>query len=413
MFEAVQTAVQVNLNSAQNRVKNTSYRYLHMYRFGNKGYRLSAPDSSGRIDTIRTFEAGAQIYHDIRYQRNRYQFNSNSPDKNVFPVSYVDTLQTRDSIYHGSLDQEFGMSFHRGKWRGKAGVKYQLWRVYEKYDVTASGYNVIPGIQLQYNADSLVSANIQADYVPAGYNQGDYLTMLNLNKHAGKTYFTAEATVQGYRPAFIQDYFYSNHYVWNNHFNRVGLAQGQVSFGQSLRYFPWKLSAGVTQVNNWIYADSNALPVQANTAIQVFQGTFDFTWKVGPFRFFNQVLAQYTNQDEVLRLPKWSTRHSWYYQRVLFHGALAMQLGTDIFYRSAFRANAYNPATRMFYLQNQVSIGDYPQIDLFLLFKIRAVNLYLKLEHLNQGWNGGRYYSTPHYPISPRIFRFGFEWYLF
>jgi hypothetical protein len=45
--------------------------------------------------------------------------------------------------------------------------------------------------------------------------------------------------------------------------------------------------------------------------------------------------------------------------------------------------------------------------------KIKIVNAFFKIEHLNSGFSGNNYMLTPHYAMAPRTFKFGVSWKLF
>jgi hypothetical protein len=90
-----------------------------------------------------------------------------------------------------------------------------------------------------------------------------------------------------------------------------------------------------------------------------------------------------------------------------------MQIGFELFYNSAFYSNAYMPVLGEFYIQSQRMYGGYPMVDFFLNMKIKIVNAFFKIEHLNSGFSGNNYMLTPHYAMAPRTFKFGVSWKLF
>ena len=58
-------------------------------------------------------------------------------------------------------------------------------------------------------------------------------------------------------------------------------------------------------------------------------------------------------------------------------------------------------------------IGDYPYWDAFIQFKIQKARVFVRYQHVNEGWNGYRYYAAPNYPRNDRVFRVGASWRFF
>lgn len=88
------------------------------------------------------------------------------------------------------------------------------------------------------------------------------------------------------------------------------------------------------------------------------------------------------------------------------------RIGIDYYWFSSYYADAYNPFLRQFVWQNNTQIGNYPYIDVYASAQIQTMNLFIRLEHVNQGISGNGY-PTPLYPNPPRFFRFGVNWRLF
>ena len=86
------------------------------------------------------------------------------------------------------------------------------------------------------------------------------------------------------------------------------------------------------------------------------------------------------------------------------------QIGFDVFYFSSYYANSYVPALTLFKIQDNVKVGDYPFIDLFINLQVKDVSMFFKIDHLNSGFMGNNFYLTPNYPTNTRAFKFGFNW---
>ena len=73
----------------------------------------------------------------------------------------------------------------------------------------------------------------------------------------------------------------------------------------------------------------------------------------------------------------------------------------------------WSPASRMFYAQERIRVGNYPIIDPFLCMMIKRAVVFFKLEHANMNIVNEGFYYTPHYPVSLQSFRMGVKWRMF
>jgi len=87
-----------------------------------------------------------------------------------------------------------------------------------------------------------------------------------------------------------------------------------------------------------------------------------------------------------------------------------LQPGIDLHFLTAYYADAYMPATAVFYMQNDKKIEEQLYIDVFVNFKIKRARMFLKYSHVNAGLLGYNYYSIPGYPMHDRIMQFGISW---
>jgi hypothetical protein len=172
----------------------------------------------------------------------------------------------------------------------------------------------------------------------------------------------------------------------------------------------FKLSYQQNVLANWVYYDTDLKPTQTDkiALVQVLQ--LQKTFKLWKLYFDNKVLFQKSSQDYV-RLPELGLVLRYYFQRVMFKKALKLQAGINVFYNTAFYAQAYNPATRGFYLQNEKQIGNYPLLNLFICGEIRHAVIFASYDHLNQDWiSTSGFYSTPSHPLALTAFKIGVRW---
>jgi outer membrane receptor protein involved in Fe transport len=112
----------------------------------------------------------------------------------------------------------------------------------------------------------------------------------------------------------------------------------------------------------------------------------------------------------VIRLPEFILEHSLYYENDLLNKAMRLQIGASVYYISSYYADAYMPVTGQFFLQSEKKYGNYPFIDFFVAAKIKTVRIFVKVDHLNSGWDKNNYILTPNYPYPGRTFKLGVSW---
>ena len=206
---------------------------------------------------------------------------------------------------------------------------------------------------------------------------------------------------------FYRTYF-SNHYKWDNQFDK----EKRFQLGASFEIDKWATEIGynVVHISNYLYFNSNSLPSQApDITITSAYAQKNFRFLKG-FNFFNRIVWQANTNSDVLSLPDFIAFSALFYEAVLVPGALTGQFGVNLTYRSEFYADAFNPVTGQFYNQRLVRLGNYPTVDVYANFKWKRTILFAKYEHLNQGYPHNKYYSAYSYPINPQIFKFGISW---
>jgi hypothetical protein len=133
--------------------------------------------------------------------------------------------------------------------------------------------------------------------------------------------------------------------------------------------------------------------------------------KFGKFGLDNTLLYQNVQQsDNILNVPAFVTRNTFYYTDRWFKNALYIQSGITLNYFTKYYANDYNPLLSEFYVQNERKIGGFPMLDFFVNLKIQEFRLFLKAEHFNSGFTGYDFYSAPNYPYRDFTVRFGIIW---
>ena len=173
------------------------------------------------------------------------------------------------------------------------------------------------------------------------------------------------------------------------------------------------LGADYSVYKNVLYFDSLARAAQYNGQVQVFHAFFQKNIHLFNWHLDNKVTFQQAPGSSVIRLPQWVLEEALYYENTFFKKVARLQVGLNLFYVSAYYANAYMPATGQFYLQDKVKTGNYPALNFFINAQVKSVRVFFKIDHLNANLTPGVYALTPYNPMNGRAFKFGASWLFF
>ena len=123
--------------------------------------------------------------------------------------------------------------------------------------------------------------------------------------------------------------------------------------------------------------------------------------------------VQYSSDQEQIRVPLFASKNSIYADFKLFNNVLHTQIGTDIRYHTAYKADGYDPVMGAFYRQDEVEVGNYLWADFFINIQVKRASIYAKAAHLNSFLEEHSYCILPHYPAKQFGFFFGMTWKFF
>lgn len=226
------------------------------------------------------------------------------------------------------------------------------------------------------------------------------------------------------QPRFTQQLFQSNYvgYNWYNEFNNEKINRLQANIQT-----PWlNIGADYQLLHDKVYFSLDNPPVdnknrirqvvlapkQYSKAINYLGIRLQKEFTFGKFALDNTVLYQVVTQEEnVLNLPKFTTRNTLYYSDYWFDKALFLQTGFTFQYFTEYYADGYLPVIGDFYTQTHSKIGNYPVLDFFFNAKIRTARVFLKVENFNQKlMKKNKHYAAPGYPYRDMTIRIGIIW---
>lgn len=405
-----QTATVALPSSTTTRHANKTVGYLHYF---------SLMGSDSTKTNKRTFN----ISHKAEFQHHNYKYTDSEqrlePRADYYGQFYTDPRGLRNFIRWRVLENQFQVSTFRlaqveqsaeqkERDRLEVGLSHQIH--FLRQDQRDSTIN---NLFLMGKLDFTIKEAFQLHtYAHLGIlaNAGDYRIGGDFQLDVGKIgKLDVAAASQASEPFLIQQEFYvSQRPIWQQDLQKVIHSQIQATY--TLPILNLSLTGGYHLVNNFIYYDTTATPVQADNALNVLQLNVQQRLRLWKLHFYNQVAFQATSQD-FFRTPNWITHHRFYVEASLFRKALPFQLGMELRMNDPYFADYYQPLLGQFQLQDQRAINFYPALDAFLNLKIKTARIFVKAENLSDLLTGDDfYYQISTYAQPPLFIRFGFDW---
>ena len=443
-LEPERNRIAINLQTADNYIKESGVFIRQYYYFGRNPDKARKAKINPESDSTRTNadsiadkalpsrlffnpERSDFIRHTFSYTRNVLKYTDGNSKSGYYPDIYVDPDVTFDSIYYHEIINQFMVEGGVGRAKGsnkaiqlRLGIEHTI-GVY-KNNITETGDNYITWKfnrlttfgYLSANAFGLAKAEGKVWLTTGAPFNGDkgaaaMLTLPAYDNAASWGNLSAELGVNALQPDFIYQYHLSNHFQWQNNFGQQTIASGKVMYARKF------VNAGINFYNldGWVYFDATAHPARANSSIQVTQLYGQTDIPLGNFNIQAFAIWQKSSNATILDLPELAGRLTTYYRISLFKRALHLQTGLSLMINTSFYEDAYMPALRSYYNQNQVKLGNYPYIDGFINIRVKRARMFLVMKNLSQGITGYTYMMVPSYPMADRGFRFGISWNFF
>lgn len=380
-------------------------------------------------DTIikEEFVPVTSFIHTLKVERSRHSFFSSDLDS--LPPALLNTKETADSTVRFSIKNVFGISLLEGFNKyAKAGLTAYISHEFNKYtlmnmdtslenphNVRYTEQELFVGGELAKREGNLLHYNINGEFGLAGVAQGQFKLDATADLNVKLFKDTVSLKVHGYvknvLPSFYMRHYHSNHYVWDYEDMDKELRmrlEGELNFPLT----GTNLKAGLETIKNYTYFDSEAISRQASGSIKVANATLTQKFKLGILHLDNEVTWQKTNSD-LLPLPTWTLYHNLYILTKIAKKVLNVQLGADVRYFSEYYAPTYAPGLQQFHLQSEegrMKIGNYPVVNVYANLQLKRTRFFVMFYHVNEGMGSRKYFYAPHYPINPRLLKFGVSW---
>lgn len=430
-LEENRTIISVNLANAENYIKHSGFAVEQTFYLA-----LPEPDFSNIPDTNTIDFTGysvqhykkpyfdhipplGQLKHRFVYTKEIYQYSDTDGGSDFYaaiPNFPTDSTQVFDSIAHRKI--ETSVLYSNADYKDNSENPKHLFYSFgvgiasHRYSQDTLAHTLTElqpqgRLQLFYTKNFYLLASGMYSYRSDNTSAYDLSGKLNLS--IKNIHFLFQAHSSSTQAGWIFQEFYSSYFQWNNNFRNQKLQE----LSAKLTFKNTHLTAETGIMHDYLYFNENVIPTQYATPLSFLKVSFNQLIHLGNFGIDINFIYQKTSEDNILRVPKFLSNTKLYYSNTLFKGALDLELGVNVRYFSSYYANAYMPALRSFYLQNETTIGNYPYLDVFVSGKIKRARLFLKYSQLNAGFMPENYFASPHYPNPNASLKFGVTWQLF
>ena len=333
------------------------------------------------------------IHHEWKRWKHSKMYSDDYPTSGFYSHLFLDSIQTFDSTFTQFSEHRIGVTCQN------LSVDYLLEK-HHYFDVATDSIHYYHGIGLGYEKGG-------GSFSTSLLTASQYSTKLKFN-HKGNLNWETSFTADQKTPSIYYNQFSSNHFNWNNHFD---LEQKQALFF-SISTKNLSLKSESSRLSNYIYWNTVAIPDQHGIAVYHLKNTVDWTWSWKKLHGHHQLKHQQTTNSYLLRFPDWELSSELYLESTMFEDAMIAKLGVQADYFTEYKAMAYMPALGQLYLQNDVLIGNYPFLTVFVEAQIQTATIKVQARNLSDSFLEGVHYVLPGYPYPPMAIEFGIRWLL-
>lgn len=419
------TAIRNPFNTAVNTgniYKNSTFLYRHHFDLGTRDSLVT--DTA----TYQLFYPRLRIEHTFRLEHSSYNFLDNNADSTryfkyfnaVLPNNAITAVSYKDAW--NLVRNEFSLiSFPEKNNLAqflKAGVELQqINGVFNDTVAKTSMYNLIAlGEYRNRTRNQVWDIEATGQLYLNGFHAGDYAAYVRMKRKLGKKlgYFNIGFQNVNRSPSFLL-----------NPLSSFPIKQ-RTSYGKEniIRFFAvyenprsgWRLSGDYYAVNNYMYFDSFFSAKQDPTLFNVLHLAAEKKFRLSRYwSWYTEVHVQQTTGQPPVNLPFLFTRN-----RLAFEGNFVTNLflstGLELRYATAYKADDYSPFTGQYFIQQNQTLHNRPDIAAFLHFRIKSFKGFFRVENLNtlnlkKGFSFDHFnLMAPNNPGTGLWTRFGLWW---
>lgn len=433
-------SIPTKLSGAQNTVNGDEFYMSHAYKVG-----FWKDQQVNDTLTRKIYIPVTRFIYSLNFHNASHIFKNknNTEADNFWRNRYLREDGTYDKTHHWDLSNSLGIEMIEGfnKWIPFGLSAYatfttrhfrlptdyaQGWAPYSESDFPPqeSLVNPLPdgvemlktgsenllwlGAHLSSTRKKFLTYDADVKFGLSGDNIGEFEIDASIGSEFKMLGDTVSIAANGYfhntgAPWLLENYV-SNHFAWTNSFGKIR----DFKIGGELT-IPWTsttLSAGVQNVQNYVYFNADGIPVQNAGNISVFSASLDQKLSFGIWNWDNTITYQATSNDTAIPLPALTVYSNMYLQFTAFR-VLHAQIGVDCDYYTRYRGMNYQPALMAFTANNEGPVGNFFFCNVYATAKLYKVRFYVLYSHANHGLFSKNAFALPHYPVNPAKLQFG------
>ncbi|MDR1739664.1 MAG: putative porin, partial [Bacteroidales bacterium] len=421
--ETNRLSIPTYLSQANNHYRENMVFLKHSYHFyGDRHDTIPENDFSlGYIGHEFLFKQNREMYHDAGWG-NFYstgRLNEKQSDDTV------NSYRFSNRVYYTTGDME-KISNAPFRFKIAGGIKNEF--VYFRDAVKKETmFAWFPFVQAQFTFAGRFVLNAYGDFSFSG-QEVKIKDVQNFNGYVSAKFLfpkqkgflsnmdgiSVTAGFLSHAPDYIYSYHLSNHFEWRNNW----LAATNVLYGGfDFLYKGWWLNAKASYINNHTFFrqsetnEGDLYVAQSESPFLVAQLALGKDLIIAKYVGLNSKLQlSYSSNENYIHVPLFNMQES-IFGIIPMPGNGTLHVGFDLYYRTSYYADAYNPALVYYVWQDKVKTGNYFIMDFFVTLKVKRMNIFLKGQNLLQGAiKPYNYIDTPHYALKDRCFRFGLVW---
>jgi len=420
------------LNKSNALLKSKSLLLVQRYTIGSEATENKKGSDTKQKQSF--FGLSGTFSHILLLETTGRRYQDSQPDTSFYKNIYITSLGTSDTVYSNSIKNTLRFDFTTDPSRkfrlgGGAGIRNEISTFF--YVIPTAFPLPAQSITLHRNSNILLGKlynkigenfgwDTDGEIYLTGFRLGDFtlngeiIKSFGLKK--GKASWVITGSLNNKLPSIFYEHWGSNNFKWNNNFKKEFRAEA----GTILKYPARKTEIGFNYaiIKNYTDFGPDTVPSQFTGALSVAAITLKNELRAWKFHLASDVIVQKSSNADILDLPLATVRSAAYFEHLFRFsgtgGKLNTQLGADVTYFTSFHPYDYMPATGRFFRQSDITLGEYPYINLFLNLKIKRTRIFVMLDHANAGLMGEsiryNYLMVPHYPQTIRMFRYGLSW---
>ena len=414
-LEPTRSIIPIKLSDADNLLRKSGLYLQQYFQLSRKNMR--PPEDSTAAPKKFQLKFG-RIAHSFSYKRHSMVYTDGLPDTNYYQNIYIDSTNTYDSVYFQKVENTF--SWSNSDYLNRInpqpfvllfGIKHQVIGVVDSLS-SDNFTNIAPYAEIKIRPLPLLSVEGKGSYIVTGEDyQGDFdlsgLAKLEImRKKPYKTTFNFAFELDNHAAPYFYRHYFSNHFMWDNGFNKV--KTNKISMFLTQRRM--RVGFDLYKIQDYIYIGADTLPKQFGQSVEILKAYLYKQFRLGKFDVDGRLIYQKVSEKGIIRLPELMAYFTFTFNLKMFKGALHSRAGFDVNYFTKYYANAYMPAIRSFYIQDNKEVGGYLHVDFFLDFNVKRTRFFMKFQNLTAAFGESNFYQVPHYPMQDMAFKFGLSW---